>query len=129
LLKRRKESGTSAVLVGDIVNVLEATSSASYIMEGVLKTAWVKIRLESAWKMLQEDKVMQDIILARIRGVEEGKVRDKLMELEEIDKISVKKTIILKELEVKEHEFLDPFLDDWEVLVMGDSLVVETSTD
>ena len=33
------------VLVDDIVNVLEATSMASNIMEGVLETAWETIRL------------------------------------------------------------------------------------
>jgi hypothetical protein len=79
--------------------------------------------------MLQEDKVMQDIILARIREVEEGKARNKLVELEEMDRISMEKAIHLKELEFKEHEFLDTFLDDGDVLVVGDSLVVETSTD
>ena len=66
-------------------------------MEEVLKTAWEKIRLESAWRMLQEDKVMRDIIIARIRRVEEDKARDILKELEEMENIRVRKS--LKDLE------------------------------
>ena len=71
-------------LVSDIVNVLEATSSATNIMEEVVTTAWEEIRLESAWRMMQEDKAMQDIILARIRVVEEGRARTKMKEFEDI---------------------------------------------
>ena len=75
----------------DIVNGLEATSSASHILDGVLETAWESIRLESTWRMLQEDRAMQDIILARIKDMEEAKARDELIKLEVVDMVNIEK--------------------------------------
>ena len=72
-------------LVDIIVDGLEATSSASQILEGVLETAWETIRLESTWRMLQEDRAMQDIILTRIKNMKDAKARDEKIKLEVVD--------------------------------------------
>ena len=94
------------VMVMDIVSKLEARSSACNIMEEVLSTAWDKIKLESAWSMLKGDRIMQEIILIRLRVMEEDKAKTKLLELKDMkDKDKSK----LDEFEVEEHRFLDSF--------------------
>ena len=89
------------VMVMDLVSKVEARSSASNIMEEVISTAWDKIKLESAWRMLKEDRMMQEIILIRLRVMEEDKAKTKLLELEEKESFDFQKMEELKNLNWK----------------------------
>ena len=93
-----------------------------------MATAWEQIGLESAWKMHQRDKAMQDIILTWIMVLEEERAKNRLEELIRARISDKQRALSLRMKELEEQAFLETFLEDREGLVVGDDRV-ETSSD
>jgi hypothetical protein len=79
------------------------------VMETILDSAWDRLELESAWRILKEDQSMQNIILSRIRISEESKANAKILEVEQLWK---RVTYLRGDIEMEEHTVLDKYLVD-----------------
>ena len=76
------------------MTMVEAVFMAENVMEQVLDMAWESITTEYAWRCLENDPALRSVILARIRVMEEAKVKeadDKLQE-ERLNRKSIQET-------------------------------------
>merc|ERR1711940_445349 len=84
----------------------------------------------SAWRILKEDRAMQEIILIRLRVMKEDKAKTKLLELGSmLEPDHPQEGRQLRPFEMEEHGYLDTIMVDEYSRVGREDSMVETDSD